>query len=57
MHKVGFSSNFLEKAHFIVKMTGLTMVQPASLTKGKHPVFVSEKCYYLFIYLFWAQPH
>ena len=47
MHKDGFSSNFLEKAHFIVRMTGLTMVWPASLTKGKHPVSVSEKCYYL----------
>ena len=57
MHKDGFSSNFLQKAHFIVRMTGLTMVRPASLTKGKHPVSVSEKCYYLFIYLFWAQPH
>ena len=54
MHKVGFSSNFLEKAHFIVKMTGLTMVQPASLTKGKHPKFLYQRSVIIYLSIYFG---
>ena len=54
MHKDGFSSNFLEKAHFIVKMTGLTMVQPASLTKGKHPKFLYQRSVIIYLSIYFG---
>jgi len=33
----GFQQKLLEKAYFIVKMTGLAIIRPAVLTFGKRP--------------------
>ena len=39
-----FQQKFLEKADFIVKMTGLAMVWQASSDKWKAPLLSSQRC-------------
>ena len=43
----GFSQNLLEKAYFIAKMSGPTMVRPASSDFWKAPIHC--KFFFLFI--------
>lgn len=40
--------------YFIVKMTGLTMVRPASLTKGKHPKLLYQRSVIIYLSIYFG---